>query len=563
MYIILICFLITSFIFLIFGKTFIGFFDKSNAINYSFFDNFFIGLCVTGTLVNIWSLFLPTNIILLILLLLISLLLVFKKAVAYKSYFLDLFEQLKHGKLLLLSLILISLFIVLLYASVTPRIYDTYLYHFNSIQWNEMYRVVPGLANFHDRFGFNSSIFTLSACFSFSAIYNQHLFIVNSLMFFVFVVWIFKKMVFKKGIIGAFLLIYIFYFFQQYGYDISSPGTDLLPNLIVGYILISLLVDGYPIKQKYLVFIVLPLFCITIKLSTFPVLLVSFVSIYSKGKKIIPFLKSLILFGLLFVLPWLIRNLILSGYLLYPMNAFDFFSFDWKVPMEKVTETRGWIYSWARIPFKYYEDVLKMPFKEWFPVWWNALSTKNHFFFVSAVISPIFLGIMTFLNWKKRSIYYLLLPFLLAYSCFMLSFFTAPDMRFSFGSILFLALFPLLILEKVNADFIKRFNPIVVVFAFYSLFLIGRDGYQLFCYDYVSIKNVSEYCYLPKDPSEVKHEKHIKYRTIQLKSNQGKKIKLHMPIVDYTQCYDKFPCSCFISPSLKLRGEGLQDGFKF
>jgi hypothetical protein len=46
-----------------------------------------------------------------------------------------------------------------------------------------MYNMVPGLANFHDRFGFNSSMFVLSAGFSFSAIYNQYIFVDKFLSF--------------------------------------------------------------------------------------------------------------------------------------------------------------------------------------------------------------------------------------------------------------------------------------------------------------------------------------------------------------------------------------------
>ena len=41
--------------------------------------------------------------------------------------------------------------------------YDTGLYHAQAIRWIEEYGVVPGLANLHSRFGYNSASFALSA----------------------------------------------------------------------------------------------------------------------------------------------------------------------------------------------------------------------------------------------------------------------------------------------------------------------------------------------------------------------------------------------------------------
>ena len=39
-----------------------------------------------------------------------------------------------------------------------------------------------------------------------------------------------------------------------------------------------------------------------------------------------------IMLGLLAVFPYLARNVILSGWLVYPFPSIDLFSFDWKIP---------------------------------------------------------------------------------------------------------------------------------------------------------------------------------------------------------------------------------------
>jgi len=68
-----------------------------------------------------------------------------------------------------------------------PEIYDTGLYHLQAIKWIEEYAVVPGLANLHGRFGFNPNIFTFYALTSLFDVFNQEIFSVNFVIYFVFV----------------------------------------------------------------------------------------------------------------------------------------------------------------------------------------------------------------------------------------------------------------------------------------------------------------------------------------------------------------------------------------
>ena len=108
MYATLICFLITSFIFTILGKTFINFFDKSE--KYSIFDSFFIGLSFVGTILNFWSLFFPTNHYSLILLLLISLLILYKERKIYNIYFSSIKNKLINNRSILIITTILILF---------------------------------------------------------------------------------------------------------------------------------------------------------------------------------------------------------------------------------------------------------------------------------------------------------------------------------------------------------------------------------------------------------------------------------------------------------------------
>lgn len=558
MYVSLICFLFTALIFVVYGKSFVLKFGQHDISNYNGFDFFFIGLCLTGTLLNTWSLFLPVDLFSLLFLSFGAAFLVYFNKADFIPFFSSLRKQILDNKIFLF-LSVIAILITLLYGLVTPRNYDSYLYHINAIQWNEMYGTVPGLANFHDRFGLNSSVFVLSAAFSYNFLYNQYIFTISSLCYLVLFIWLLKQTVFKKGIIGFFSVLFIYFFTAQYANDISSPGTDLLPNIIVGYVLLSLLFDGEILTKKTHLFIILSLFCITLKLSSFPIILIGLWAVYLRNKKFFKALFQFSGFGCLLILPWMTKNVMLTGYIIYPMAEVDLFNFDWEVSKNSVLDIKKWITSWARIPMKNHDEVLAMPFKEWFSVWWNASLNINKFFYLLAAAAPLSCSSYYLINKKiEKSI---LITILVAYLGLTFWFVTAPDVRFSFTFVLFLALLPLFFFKSLVDKVAEKINPLLIISTVYCLFLMGKNGYRLFCEDYISAGNFSEYAYLPLDPSEVKDKRNIKFNSVVLLTKDGRKIELFEPNPNHAQCFDKFPCSWYIDQRLKLRGEDLKDGF--
>ena len=557
MYAILVCFLFSLSIFTVYGSFFVKIIDNKKLKNYTFFDHYFIGLCVVGTLLNTWSLFFPTNYISFILLLLGVFLIISTNRVYYKPYFLELKNKLINNKKTLL-LLLLSLVIVLIFSIITPKLYDTYLYHLNSIIWNESYKTIPGLANLHDRFGFNSSVFVLSAAFSFNFIYEQYLFTINSLSYLVFLVWILKLTITLNNTKSVFLLLFIYYFTNQYYLDISSPGTDLLPNIFLSYLLINLFLFESVFTKRLLLYIALPLFCITLKLSMLPIVLLSLIAIYlQSAKKTQATLLKFIPFGLFFVLPWVVRNVIISGYLIYPMSSIDVFNFDWKVPAEDVNITKKWIYSWGRIPMKGYQEVLNLSFFEWIKIWWQNSLTINKVFYFLANLSLLFYAFLFLLGKLKPN---KLIAVVVSLTILIIWFFTAPDIRFSFSIILFFALSPLLFLTKsLNLLFFK-IKHLVLIFSITVLFFIGKKAFSLFKEDYKTSNDIS-FLYLPNDIFYEKIKNKIEYTKKAFKTQNGNEIFLFEPKNINTQCFDKFPCSSYLDNNLRLRGDNLSDGF--
>ncbi len=560
MYVLVVCFLVISFIFIVIGKSFVLYFDTNTKDNYSATDSFFIGLCLTGTVLNIWSLFLPTDFFALLFLILLTAFLFYRNSGYFIPKVKALFHRIKSEKLFSL-LLLVATAILLLFAIIIPKNFDTFLYHVNAIQWNEMYRVVPGLANFHDRFGFNSSMMVLSAAFSFNAVYNQYIFAISSVSFLVFFFWLLRHIYFRKGAIGIMALLFLYFFTQQYGSDISSPSTDLLPNILVGFVLLSLLFENNSLQKKFLLYSIIPLFSLTLKLSIFPIAFLGLAVLLNDFKNVVPRLKSLILLGSFVLIPWLIRNVILTGYLVFPMDQLHLFNFDWTVPKEIISETTKGIYSWARIPHRDFNEVLAMSFQEWFPIWWKAVVPHNRFLFILAALAPVSAVIYFFTRGKEVKKIGLLVTGI-AFSGFLLWLFTAPDFRFSFSFILVLAFFPVLILQPLIEKFKVVFNPLLIVSLLFSFYMIYQSAYTLFWEDFRRGKDMTLF-YLPADIYYVKKKRNIKFDSHILLTPEQKQIEVFEPNPNHYQCYDKFPCTWFFNSNIKLRGEDLQSGFKY
>jgi hypothetical protein len=535
--------------------------DKNG--KYDFFDVFFIGICVVGAILNLWSLLLPTNKFSFFFLLFLSLFCLYlinkQKSLKISSFYLKL-KRYKSQTFQLL-VILITIIIVLFSSMVTPRLFDSHLYHIGAIQWNEMYNVVPGLGNFHDRFGFNSSFFVMSAAFTFSSFLNQSVYLLSSLVFLIFYLWLIKIAFEKKGIIAFLCVFYMYFFYEQYTLDISSPGSDLLPNILISFLLFKFLILNKNMKNQYLILIIIPIFCVTLKLSMVPFLLFSLMALFYRHNKINAF-KYLLLYGIIFILPWIIRNIILTGYLLYPFEGIDFFNFDWKVPVEKVQETKGWVYSWAKIPFYNYKEVLDKSFTDWFVIWWEMKDLKNRRLFSIALISPL-LFIFALICNKNKFNKNIVLSYFICYLSFVFWLFQAPDFRFSFSIILILNVFIIMIIFNYKIFQHKYIMHGINIFMISTLLILAEKSFILFSEDY-NINIPKTYLFKPIDyKSYVKNcqAKFIKNKYY-LKNN--KEVILYgIDPINASRCFDAFPCSAYLNENIKLRGNSLNDGFKY
>jgi hypothetical protein len=174
-----------------------------------------------------------------------------------------------------------------------------------------------------------------------------------------------------------------------------APASDYFLSALVFYIMIHLL-DMYVKHEKsYVPYILLALvgvFAITIKLSAAPMVLLCIIPLSKllrdRSKEKMTALWISITMAFVIVLPFLIRNIIISGWILYPVTMFDFFGFKWEIPKGVADFDSLEIRTFGRG----YNDVAanaNVPFNEWVPHWFSSITGLNKIMLILAMISVV------------------------------------------------------------------------------------------------------------------------------------------------------------------------------
>ena len=303
----------------------------------------------------------------------------------------------------------VFLFFLFAYGTSTGIIhYDTGLYHAQSIRWIEEYGVVPGLGNLHSRLAYNSASFCLSALYSFAFLGGRSFHACAG-----FLAWL-LAMVCAQGVFGRkgskpvlsdLVRVMGVYYLLNIFDEMVSPASDYFMVLCVFFIVIRWL-DLLERKEAdwlpYALLCLLGVFTVTVKLSGALILLLALKPAVrmikeKKGREIALFLGL----GVFTALPFLIRNVILSGWLVYPFTAVDLFSFDFKIPKGMADYDSREIQVWGRG----FSDVSRYdePVTKWFPRWAAGLDPVNKLFLVLAVSGLAVLVILCLWTLKNRS----------------------------------------------------------------------------------------------------------------------------------------------------------------
>ena len=446
-------------------------------------------------------------------------------------------------------LVLLMVFAFALISSTAKAINpDTLLYHIQTIRWVETYPAVPGLANLHSRLAFNSSWLLLNALFSYSFLLGQSLHTLLGFLFFM-CSWYFLDGFLEfsenKSIVGLFRLSLLPMAIYISKSELSSPGTDV-PAILFLWIGVALYWDSLSADRSFsnvylALAVIISFFAVTVKLSVLPVLIIpilaSLQNLANRRFWLILFFLTLFIFS-----PWLGRNAILSGYLVYPFPTLDVFSFDWKVPPSQVTETRDGILAFARMPGEPTEYVTNLPFSKWVGFWFANLSPFRRVVFVTSLLSPVIFGLRRFLKPmvnKDLQILYVSIYFGLLYW-----FITAPAFRFGFGFISVVLLFILFMFFDIKSAGLGRlFSGAVLAFCLlYPTYLLGLS---------LPSQNIQERLFFP-----------VQYESPETKACYIDGKELNCAKI-YGWCgYESFPCALKIRMDLSLRGSDWDQGFR-
>ncbi len=537
-------------------------------------DLHFVIVCISGLAIIsfygfLWHFFFYINIEFLIFLLIITVIQTFLYRKSLFTYIQLCKENIINTNFLLFPVFISSIFIIAYFSLSVTSHADEGSYFLPSVHWMQQHKIIIGLGNLHPRLAFNSSWHLLSAVFSFPFIAKGYFNDLNGLMYLYCLLYALNGLnkIYKGQTSFPNYLKTIFFLPTLALYFGAADEMLLIPTNFIGsmtsdlpaFLLVCLISIIFVEKInnndlvfdiKSLVIILLSVFVITIKLSTAPLALLSiylfFREIFSK-KYLLS--SKIALFPIVFIFPWIARNILLSGYLVFPFSQLNILSVDWKVPLVRTLIHQKLVKSWAIEPTLNWDTAWLMPMSEVFPIFYAKLS-----FIQTVIINNVFLAMFLtfcyviygifkrkFQNDTYQSYLILAITYLIG---IIFWFSSAPDIRFGLGFILFCSIFLIgLLFYWGTKDFYKYFFVIILfiylgVNGVYYENIYHNIGKNLLVIPERTIPQIPKQTYLISD-------------------------KLKVNVVESNCSFVDLPCiTIHEKDNLLMRGNTIEDGLK-
>ena len=294
---------------------------------------------------------------------------------------------------------------VLLKASGVSEIYDQGGYYFTSIWAVERYGTVPGLGNLHGHNALNSAWMALSALWGFADLHNGSGWYLNNglLVLINLCLWLTG---FSNALKGrarfSDLVLLLFPAFLMRNL-ITAPSADL-PSSYACWCVLTLLLQKHedpsdvPFDLQAVTIAVLATYACTVKITMAPLAIPVgyFLYLLAAGGK---WKQAAGLATLCAVIAgtWVARNIMLSGYLVFPMPELGILPFDWKVPVSMAESTRSKS-NYVALPSHWLH-----PSGESLRLWWQSLQGKDRFILVgTAALTLLQAGLALFSRKGKK-----------------------------------------------------------------------------------------------------------------------------------------------------------------
>lgn len=358
-------------------------------------------------------------------------------------------------------------FIAMVKSSGPTEVWDEGQYFLPLIRWIEQYPAVPGSALFHDRMGYNSAFHMSSAIYGWSFWFKGGMYDLNGYLFllinFYFLGGV-KRIIRKEYETKLSDYLMLFSGIALYRQLLTSMDADY-PHVFIGLTLLVIFLEKSSQKNlkvwdtKANAFLLLSIYLVTVKfLAVFFSLFIAVLLFYQIRQKQWKLIGLCLMVAFIGFLPWLTRNVIMTGYLVYPLYQFDFFTVDWKIPMEIAKNNYLYVGEHAKTLVErhslYYDGASNISVSEWLPKWWTNHATINISALITAIILPPGLLVLTVYLirfWKKlrseKTEQLLTIFIVLLFLIFW--FFQYPNVRFGWAWILVVIVFTMVKTHKV------------------------------------------------------------------------------------------------------------------
>lgn len=440
---------------------------------------------------------------------------------------------------------------------------DEGVYHAQYIKWIEAYKIIPGLGNIQHRFAFNSHWHVLASLMNGSFVTGQESNHINSMLYLLGFAAFFRAALqqgFTKYLGIGFLLAMHLPFVMCY--HIIAPSADYA-LMLLSWVITLLAVEKWQAGRFWALdmhawaMLVIAAFAITVKVSAAPLAVLP-AAIWLKaivGDKRWKLLVVSASLCLVFWLPWLGRNYILSGSLVFPVSitALDA---EWAIgkplyneALEFIVEGGYTLYRPDRVLVSQH-DPLSVRLQKWFLY---NIRMYDRAILIAALLLPLLL--LTIRKQLQQG-GHLLVIVISSYLGILYWLLTAPDPRFGLGYLIPLALLgivPLvngLLKGKSYARFVMPATALAILCCWALSFVFYFYLYNQFTADgRVAATNSPTKGLLMPYP----------YPTVHKTAPNG----FNLADNGHT-CWDApLPCLEYEDPNIIMLGNELQDGFGY
>lgn len=445
-------------------------------------------------------------------------------------------------------------FLILVLLNIISRkaIGDIGDYHLQAIRWMEEYAAVPGVGNIRRQLGNNSNWFLLQAFSGFHFVGLRSVYTINASLVIMVALYVIPHLNQHFWLRNFLLLLYFSVIATRRYTGAVTNDIAITSTIVVLFCWFTDLVKNHNKKNiELLLMVFLTMVLITYKLSALPMALFAMGIFYYAFKQNLinaRIIFTLTVLGSVVFLPWLVTNVIHSGYLIFPMLGSNFFNVDWQMRPEIVDFEVYNNLAYARAPDIDIEISRYFTFKQWWPHWIKSIDVFSALLLVGGIFFYITLIVQWLVNKRFRNQFTENYYWIIALTCLvaLLLWYThGPTPRFVFGYLVFTIAMGVNLFHRTTLQQLLYKNKFTLI----GIFLLGLIA--------MSVRNqLAGYGFkntLMIPPT---------YQQPELNKFKVSGGTLNVP-ANNQQCWDsELPCTNLPDSGIQYRGTNLQEGFR-